>query len=215
MAIKKTHREWYFASIRLVPMAVLAIIGAYLASTHSNPRPSTIQEGVLVILGVILFLVTSISFLNVFANTFNKVLGMRMGIGRASMFKFIIKLIGYIIIGLVLLSSIHISVTNLLLGTAIIGIILGAAAQQTLGNFFASIVIVVDRPFSVGQNITINSGALGGTYTGTVMDISFSHTRLRLEDNSTVRLPNASLLSGAAVILPPRAPAQDKQANKN
>lgn len=212
MATKRTNREWYFASLRLIPMGLLAITGAVLASAHSYPRPTSFRGSSLAILGVILFLLTSISFLNVFSNTFNKVLGMHMGIGRASMFRFIIRLAGYAIIVLVLLTSIHISVTNLLLGGAVIGIILGAAAQQTLGNFFASIVIVVDRPFSVGQNITINSGALGGIYTGVVMDISFSHTRLRLDDNSTVRLPNATILSGAAVILPPRIPPLEQQA---
>jgi len=80
---------------------------------------------------------------------------------------------------------------------------LSVAAQQSLANFFASIIIVIDRPFVVGQYITINSGALGGEYTGKVLDISFSRTRIRLEDESTVSLPNATLLSGAAVIVKP------------
>jgi small-conductance mechanosensitive channel len=89
------------------------------------------------------------------------------------------------------------------LGGAIIGIILSVAAQQALANFFASIIIVIDRPFAVGQYITINSGGLGGEYTGKVLDISFSRTRLKLDDESTVSLPNATLLSGAAVIVKP------------
>lgn len=200
MVTTKTSREWRFASLRLVPLGILAITGATLSSTHSYPRPTTIKGGSLAILGVVLFLFTAISFLNVLTKTANKIFEPRMGLGKASMLRFVIRLVGSVVILLTLLASLHISVTNLLLGGAIIGIILSAAAQQTLANFFASVVLVIDRPFAVGQTVTLNSGALGGVYTGKVLDISFSHTRLRLEDNSTVRLPNATLLSGAAVI---------------
>jgi len=200
MVTNRTSREWRFASLRLVPLGILAIIGATVASTHSYPRPTTLKGGTLAILGALLFLFSSVSFLNVLTRTANKIFEPRMGLGKASMLRFIIRLVGSFVIILILLASIHISVTNLLLGSAIIGIILSAAAQQTLANFFASVVLVIDRPFAVGQTVTLNSGALGGLYTGKVLDISFSHTRLRLEDNSTVRLPNATILSGAAVI---------------
>lgn len=210
MVTNKTSREWRFASLRLVPLGVLAITGATLASTHSHPRPSSLQGASLALLGVVLFIFTAISFLNVLTRTVNKIFEPRMGVGKASVLRFVIRLVGSIVILLALLASIHISVTNLLLGGAIIGIILSAAAQQTLANFFASIVLVVDRPFAVGQTVTLNSGALGGVYTGRVLDISFSHTRLRLEDNSTVRLPNATILSGAAVIHAAPQPVEPK-----
>lgn len=210
MVTNKASREWRFASLRLAPLGVLVITGATLASTHSYPRPTSLKGGSLAILGVILFIFTAISFLNVLTKTANKIFEPRMGLGKSSMLRFVIRLVGSIVILLTLLASLHVSVTNLLLGGAIIGIILSAAAQQTLANFFASIVLVVDRPFAVGQTVTLNSGALGGQYTGKVLDISFSHTRLRLEDHSTVRLPNATILSGAAVIHAAPQPIEPK-----
>jgi small-conductance mechanosensitive channel len=140
-----------------------------------------------------------LTFIHILTTTIYKRSSYRIGVGRASTIRFILRIAGYAIILLGFLSLIHIPIAKLLFGGAVIGVILGVAAQQSLANFFASIVIIIDRPFIVGQDVAIVSGALGGTYTGTVADITFSHTRLRLEDGSSVNLPNATLLSGAAI----------------
>ena len=201
MAKVRTKKTWRTASLRLLPLAIMVAIGASLAFAYSEPRPSTLKATGIVILGLILYLITAISFVQVFTNAVYSLISRKIGVGKASMIRFILQLISYGIVGLGLLTILHVSIVNLLLGGAIIGIILSVAAQQSLANFFASIIIVIDRPFAVGQYITINSGALGGEYTGKVMDISFSRTKLKLDDESTVSLPNATLLSGAAVIV--------------
>ena len=203
MAKVRTKKTWRTASVRLLPLAIMVAIGASLAFAYSEPRPHTLKATSIVILGLILYLITAISFVQVFTNAVYSLISRRIGVGKASMIRFILQLISYGIVGLGLLTILHVSIVNLLLGGAIIGIILSVAAQQSLANFFASIIIVIDRPFAVGQYITINSGALGGEYTGKVIDISFSRTKLKLEDESTVSLPNATLLSGAAVIVKP------------
>jgi small-conductance mechanosensitive channel len=179
----------------------MMIIGASLAYHYSEPRPTTLKATSLTILGVLLYVITAFSFLRVLTSAIYSIIARRLGVGRAAFIRFILRLLGSLIVGLGLLTIVHVPIVNLLLGGAIIGIILSVAAQQSLANFFASIIIVIDRPFAVGQSITINSGALGGEYKGKVLDISFSRTRLRLEDDSTVSLPNATLLSGAAVIV--------------
>ena len=199
----RTKQIWRIASFRLVPLVVMMIIGASLAYHYSEPRPTTLKATTLTILGVLLYVITAFSFLQVFTSAVYTIIAHRIGVGRAAFIRFILRLVGAMIAGLGLLTIVHVSIVNLLLGGAIIGIILSVAAQQSLANFFASIIIVIDRPFAVGQYITINSGALGGEYTGKVLDISFSRTRIKLEDDSTVSLPNATLLSGAAVIVKP------------
>ena len=64
-----------------------------------------------------------------------------------------------------------------------------------------STILTISHPFSVGEYITINSGALGGKYTGQIKDIGLTHTRLETADGIAVLLPNATLLSGASITL--------------
>ena len=51
---------------------------------------------------------------------------------------------------------------RLLLSGAVIGVVLGLAAQQSLGNVVARLVLLLTRPFQAGQEITVRSGALAG-----------------------------------------------------
>ena len=97
------------------------------------------------------------------------------------------------------LNFLNVQVGKLLLGGAVLGVILGVAAQQALANFFASIVLIISHPFSVGDNIVITAGALGGEYRGIIKDIGLTHTKLREEDGHIVFLPNATILSSASV----------------
>lgn len=210
MAKETTKQVWRIASLRLLPLALMLFTGAALAFAYSEPRPHHWKAAAVVILGILLYLISAISFVHVLTGAIYKLIVRRIGVGRASMIRFILRLTGYGIVGLGFLTILHVSIVNLLLGGAIIGIILSVAAQQALANFFASIIIVIDRPFAVGQYITINSGGLGGEYTGKVLDISFSRTRLKLDDESTVSLPNATLLSGAAVIVKPPSKKTEK-----
>lgn len=128
--------------------------------------------------------------------------------GLQGMLRYVLLFIGYIVIFLVTLSLLGIPVDNLMLGGAALGIIIGVAAQQALANLFASIVLIMARPFSVGSYITINAGALGGEYTGSVEEIGLVHTKIKIQDGTSVLLPNAALLSGAAITkgrLPPKS----------
>jgi small-conductance mechanosensitive channel len=94
----------------------------------------------------------------------------------------------------------NISVAKLLLGGAILGIILGVAAQQSLGNFFASIILILTHPYRVGEEVTIISGSFGGANEGTVQDIGLTHTKLKLTNGKTMYMPNSTILSWAAII---------------
>jgi len=75
----------------------------------------------------------------------------------------------------------------LLAGLGIGGLALALAAQDTLKNFFGSIMIMLDKPFTVGQRIT------AGGYDGTVEDIGFRSTRVRTLTGHLVTIPNEKL----------------------
>jgi small-conductance mechanosensitive channel len=75
----------------------------------------------------------------------------------------------------------------LLAGLGIGGLAVALAAQDTLKNFFGSIMIMLDKPFAVGQRVTF------GGYDGTVEEIGFRSTRLRTLTGHVVTIPNEKI----------------------
>ncbi len=79
---------------------------------------------------------------------------------------------GYAVAVVGMLSMLSIPVGHLLLGGAIAGVVIGIAAQQSLGNVFAGLVLLMARPFAVGNHIRVRSGALWGEFYGTVTSMT-------------------------------------------
>ncbi len=79
------------------------------------------------------------------------------------------------------------SVSGLLAGLGIGGLALAMAAKDTLANLFGSIMILIDRPFHVGDWITFKGGD------GVVEEIGLRSTRVRTFAKTVVSIPNAAL----------------------
>ena len=84
-------------------------------------------------------------------------------------------------------------------GGAFTAIVFGLAAQQTLGNVIAGMVLLSARPFRVGQRIRLQAGAVGGFTEGVVSSLGLLYTTLRRGDDE-IMIPNNVVL--AAVIVP-------------
>lgn len=97
-----------------------------------------------------------------------------------------------VIVGLIIIAdSVGLKVGALLTGLSIFGVAFAFAAQDTIGNLFGSLVVVMDQPFRVGDNVKV------GAYTGTVEDIGLRSTKIRLLDKSLVVLPNRTVATEA------------------
>jgi small conductance mechanosensitive channel len=92
---------------------------------------------------------------------------------------------------------------TLAVGGAVTAIVLGLAAQQTIGNVFAGLLILSVQPFRVGERVQIRAGALGGVLEGTVTQLGLLYTTL-LEGDDTILVPNNAVV--AAAIVPLRSP---------
>lgn len=96
-----------------------------------------------------------------------------------------------------------ISLQALAVGGAFTAVILGLAAQQTLGNLFAGMVLLSARPFRLGERVRLQAGAVGGTTEGIVSGLGLLYTTLaRGEDR--ILIPNNVVLS--SVVVPLREP---------
>jgi small conductance mechanosensitive channel len=86
-------------------------------------------------------------------------------------------------------NQIGIPIVAMLTGVSILGLAVGFAAQETLANFIAGIVIFWDKPFKVGDHLTVD-----GTR-GEVQRITFRSTRLLNGDGEMIVFPNTYMLA--------------------
>jgi small conductance mechanosensitive channel len=89
--------------------------------------------------------------------------------------------------------------TALLAGASIASVVIGLAAQSTLGNLVAGISITIYRPFRLGDTIQVASPT--GTEIGVVENISLGYTTLRTADGRFVVVPNALAASQVSINL--------------
>jgi small-conductance mechanosensitive channel len=125
-----------------------------------------------------------------------KLLPHRFGDARTAALRVICLLSGYALVILGALSLLHVPWSRLILGGALTGVILGIAAQPVLGNIFAGLILLVSRPFSVGESVTIQAGALGGRIQGEVTDMTLIFVELHTAEGK-VLLPNSAVLAAA------------------
>src|SRR5450755_3107613 len=92
---------------------------------------------------------------------------------------------------------------TLAVGGGFTAVILGLAAQQTLGNGFAGMVLLSARPFRVGERVRLQAGAVGGTVEGIVSSLGLLYTTLTAGADQ-IMIPNSVVLS--AVVVPLREP---------
>jgi small-conductance mechanosensitive channel len=89
--------------------------------------------------------------------------------------------------------------TALLAGASIASVVIGLAAQSTLGNLVAGISITIYRPFRLGD--TIQVAAPTGAEIGVVETLSLGYTTLRTADGRLVVVPNALAASQVSINL--------------
>jgi MscS family membrane protein len=87
----------------------------------------------------------------------------------------------------VLKEGLEVDIVPFLTGLSIGGLAFALAAQDTIKNFFGSIMIFIDKPFQVGDWIT------SGDVDGTVEEVGFRSTRVRTFRNSVMYIPNGKI----------------------
>ena len=127
----------------------------------------------------------------------------RMDPSTAGTVGFLIRLATVAITLIGALNLLGVPLTTLAFGGSITAIVIGLAAQQTLGNLFAGMVLLSARPFRVGMRVRLQAGSLGGPIDGVVSSLGLLYTQLaRGED--MVLIPNTVVL--ASVVVPVREP---------
>lgn len=124
--------------------------------------------------------------------------------GSAATVSFLIQLVTMLAIIVVALRVVDLNPQAIALGGAVTAVVIGLAAQSTLGNVIAGIMLQASRPFRVGERVRLQGGPLGATVEGTVASQGLIYTTLA-RGNGLILVPNNSALG--ATIVPLRAPA--------
>jgi small conductance mechanosensitive channel len=130
----------------------------------------------------------------------------RMEPATAGTIGFLIRLLTVVVAFGVALDVAGVNPSTLLLGGAFTAVILGLAAQQTLGNLIAGTVLLSAGPFRVGQRVRLQGGPLAGQLEGVVSSLGLLYTTLATEDGA-VMVPNSVVLN-VAIIAQPRRRAE-------
>jgi small-conductance mechanosensitive channel/CRP-like cAMP-binding protein len=122
----------------------------------------------------------------------------RKGYEAPSLMRDIFSLVAYVICFTIILRLFfpELSFGALLSGSALLGIILGLALQDTLGNLFAGISLHADKPFQVGDVITV------GKWTGVVESITWRAVKIRNFSNHVILVSNSNISKESIEVCP-------------
>ena len=103
----------------------------------------------------------------------------------------VLKTVVIVIGSIFILDNLQFDIAGLIAGLSIGGLAFALAAQDTIKNFFGSLMIFIDKPFQVGDWIT------AGEVDGTVEEVGFRSTRIRTFRNSVIYIPNGIITNQA------------------
>jgi|SRR6266481_1601982 small-conductance mechanosensitive channel len=87
--------------------------------------------------------------------------------------------------------------TALLAGASVVSILVGLAAQSTLGNLIAGLSLLLYRPFQIGDSVQLTVPA--GVQTGTIEDLTLGYTVIKTPENHEIVVPNSVMASQAII----------------
>jgi small-conductance mechanosensitive channel len=203
------------ADFRSAVVLALVAVGALVAASNGelytvNALGHRVMAGsgdrLLRILGTVGFALSGVYSVRRTGREVMRLLTFRLGLGHASVVRWVLTVAGYLVVGFTVLSLIDVQIGSLLLGGAVTGVVVGIAAQQALGNVFAGVVLLLSRPFTVGDDIRLRSGALAGELNGRVTGMGLTYVALLTHDGP-LSVPNAQVLAAAVGPQQPADPA--------
>jgi len=204
-ASQRAVRDAQRRSLVLVSLfvAVVVVHDNYLHWFHLNSKHHHSLQTLVTVVTVIALLAIGLLAARDVGRAAAPTFFRRMDPATAGTVGFVIR---FLTAGIVLVWSFYIagvSASSLIAGSAFTAVILGLAAQQTLGNVFAGMVLLSARPFRVGERVRLQAGGVGGYIEGVVSSLGLLYTTFaRGEDR--IMVPNNVVL--AAVVVPLREP---------
>ncbi len=103
--------------------------------------------------------------------------------------KAVVRLILWFVTAMIVIETLGVSVTSLLAAFSVVGLAASLAVQDSLSNCAGGIMILVTKPFKIGDYVDIDD------ISGTVEMIHLIHTRITTVDNKMIYVPNSKIIA--------------------
>lgn len=100
----------------------------------------------------------------------------------------------YTVGGILALDLLGLNVVPFVAGASVAGIAIGFAAKDTLSNLIAGVLLIMDRPFEIGDRIEVWSAPKNSSTWGDVIEIGLRATKIRTTDNIVIVIPNNEIM---------------------
>jgi len=190
----KNNDQIFFLIKRAGHYSILALAGIWLVNLFEAPFAKRIFSAFLIIL------LTSIA--NNIVNSFLPYLEHNIAAKTKTAVDNVIldlfkKFSGIIIytVGVILaLDAMGFNIMPFVAGAGVAGIAIGFAAKDTLSNLIAGVLLIIDRPFEVGDRIEVWSAPKNAATWGDVIHIGLRATKIRTTDNIVIIIPNNEIM---------------------
>jgi small-conductance mechanosensitive channel len=178
----------------------LIAIAAVLVLYHNRGElfPGLTRE--VRIITVLILMILGWAFARAIGRSLAPQLFKRVDPATAGTIGFLIRLLTITVALLVALRIAGLEARTLAIGGAVTAVVLGLAAQQTVGNLFAGTVLLSARPFRVGDRVRFQGGAVAGQVEGIVSSLGLLYTTLASGDDR-IMIPNSVVLNMAVTPL--------------
>jgi small-conductance mechanosensitive channel/CRP-like cAMP-binding protein len=193
---QKNYILFYLIGTAVVGLATFLFLKFFGSSTGEHAFEGLMRIPWLVLLTLLAYL--GIRVVN--ALLFDFAFRVRRGYEAPTLVRNIFTLVTLTIFFAIVFSRVYyeLNLGALLTTSAIFGVIIGLALQDTLGNFFAGISLHADRPFQVGDVITVGSQQI----TGVVEGITWRAVKIRTFQNHVMLVSNSSAAKEAIEVCP-------------
>lgn len=125
----------------------------------------------------------------IITGTLHRVLLGKVELNSINFIKKMVRWVIYLIGFLILSPQLHLDLSGLMVAGGVVAVAFGFASQNTLSNFVAGVLLMFERPITVGDNISVKG------IEGYVEDIGLLSTKVRTYEGIYVRIPNDSLFT--------------------
>ncbi|HEY3758331.1 MAG TPA: mechanosensitive ion channel domain-containing protein [Solirubrobacteraceae bacterium] len=183
-------------ALLLVPLFV-AVVLLYDHRAELGLKHSTSEvKGLVQAATAIVLLILGWAIARDFGRALGPALFRRLDPATAGIVGFLIRLVTIAIALLIALVVAGVETRTLAVGGAFTAVILGLAAQQTLGNLIAGTVLLSAGPFRVGDRVRLQGGPLAGQIEGIASTLGLLYTTFATDEGS-ILVPNSVVLNVA------------------
>ena len=186
------RRRWlvaFGATLGLLGLLVLQdqLVGLAARYVHNTSFASPVRLGLLILAGLVGIVAIREALAGAFAGVHK-----RQGVIT---WRNLLAWALYVLLLVALLDAGGVKPNTILLGGAVASIVLATLAQASLSSIFAGLVLLIARPYRVGEQVYLRSGNFGGAeYEGIVVDIGALYTILSAR-GELIKVPNTAVIS--------------------